>query len=295
MILFFDTYYRFSKGYNKLNCRNYYIWTMNNEYQTYPTVDFGFLVNPSLPVTGYRELITDSICLSHSHPRGQIIYANSGVMNVVVGNQIWVVNPLQGLWIPGNMEHQVTFQKNVNLYSAFIDPSVMEHLPKSSFSFDISVFLKQLLFKIISFENTGTISLSQGRIMDVFLDELSIITPSSTFLPTSNHIKLKKIISLLMQDINNKHKIDHYAEITSMSTRTLSRLFIKELGMNFSDWRTRLKLLEAIKRLGEKQSVKEIAFDLGYETTSAFTFMFKKNLGKTPSNYILENQNTAAI
>ena len=98
-----------------------------------------------------------------------------------------------------------------------------------------------------------------------------------------------------MQDINNKHKIDHYAEITSMSTRTLSRLFIKELGMNFSDWRTRLKLLEAIKRLGEKQSVKEIAFDLGYETTSAFTFMFKKNLGKTPSNYILENQNTAAI
>ena len=67
-------------------------------------------------------------------------------------------------------------------------------------------------------------------------------------------------------------------------------LFVKELGMNFSDWRTRLKLLEAIKRLGEKQSIKEIAFDLGYETTSAFIFMFKKHLGTTPANYILEDQ-----
>lgn len=264
---------------------------MNNEYQTHPTIDFGFLTNPSLPVTGYTELITDSICLSHSHPRAQLIYATSGVMNVVVENQIWVVNPLQGLWIPGDVEHQVTFQKNVNLYSVFIDPSVTANLPKTSFSFDISVFLKQLLFKIISFDNTGIIKLSESRIIDVFLDELALISPSSTFLPTSNHIKLKKIISLLMQDISNKYTIDYYADLSSMSTRTLSRLFVKELGMNFSDWRTRLKLLEAIKRLGEKQSIKEIAFDLGYETTSAFIFMFKKNIGKTPSNYILEHQN----
>lgn len=268
---------------------------MNNEYRTYPTMDFGFLVNPSLPVTGYTELITDSICLSHSHPRAQLLYGTSGVMNVVVENQIWVVNPLQGLWISGDVEHQVTFQKNVNLYSVFIDPSVTENLPKTSFSFDISVFLKQLLFKIISFDNIETISPSQQRIMNVFLDEVSVIVPSSTFLPTSNHIKLEKIVSLLMHDVTSKYTLDYYADLSSMSTRTLSRLFIKELGMNFSDWRTRLKLLEAIKRLGEKQSIKEIAFDLGYETTSAFIFMFKKNLGKTPSNYILDNQNSAVF
>nr|WP_228519122.1 helix-turn-helix domain-containing protein [Flavobacterium sp. LC2016-12] len=93
-----------------------------------------------------------------------------------------------------------------------------------------------------------------------------------------------------MNDIASKYTIDYYADLSFMSTRTLSRLFIKELGMNFSDWRIRLKLLEAIKRLGEKQSIKEIALDLGYKTTSAFIFMFKKKLGKTPSNYILENK-----
>ncbi|HJS00072.1 MAG TPA: helix-turn-helix transcriptional regulator [Flavobacterium sp.] len=262
---------------------------MNNDNQTYQVMDYGFRINPGLPVVGYTEMVTNAICLSHSHPRAQLIYATSGVMNVVVDNQIWVVNPLQGLWIPGGMEHQVSFQKDVNLYSVFIDPSFIGDLPKKSFSFDISVFLKQLLFKIISFGTNGDVSVSQRRIMDVFLDELALIVPSATFLPTTNHLRLKNVVQLLLNDVSSKYTIDYYAEISFMSSRTLSRLFIKELGMNFSDWRIRLKLLEAIKRLGEKQSIKEIAFDLGYENTSAFIYMFKKHLGKTPSNYILES------
>jgi AraC-like DNA-binding protein/mannose-6-phosphate isomerase-like protein (cupin superfamily) len=278
----------FYKDANKSYCRNYYIWTMNNDNQTYQVVDFGFQINPDFPVLGYTELITNAVCLSHAHPRAQFIYATSGVMNVVVDEQIWVVNPLQGLWIPGGMEHEVSFQKDVNLYSVFIDPSFTDGLPTTSFSFDISLFLKQLLFKIISFEKDKVISVSQRRIMDVFLDELALIQPSATFLPTTNHLRLKNVVQLLLNDVASKYTIDYYAEISCMSSRTLSRLFIKELGMNFSDWRIRLKLLEAIKRLGEKQSIKEIAFDLGYETTSAFIFMFKKHLGKTPSNYILE-------
>ncbi|KDN56419.1 AraC family transcriptional regulator [Flavobacterium seoulense] len=261
---------------------------MNNDNQTYQVHDYGFQINPDLPVVGYADKVTNAVCLSHAHPRAQLIYATSGVMNVVVNNQIWVVNPLQGLWIPGGMEHQVSFQKDVNLYSVFIDPSFADELPKDTFSFDISVFLKQLLFKIISFEKDNAISISQRRIMDVFLDELALIVPSATFLPTTNHLQLKNVVNLLLNDVASKYTIDYYAEISFMSSRTLSRLFIKELGMNFSDWRIRLKLLEAIKRLGEKQSIKEIAFDLGYENTSAFIFMFKKHLGKTPSNYILE-------
>lgn len=263
---------------------------MNNDVRTYKVVDFGFQINPELPVVGYTEMVTDAVCISHSHPRAQLIYATSGVMNVVVNNQIWVVNPLQGLWIPGDTEHQVTFQKDVNLYSVYVDPSFMNGLPKVSFSFDISVFLKQLVFKIISFGTEGDISQSKRRIIDVFLDELALIEPSATFLPTTNHERLQKVVQLLLNDVASKNTIEYYADISFMSSKTLSRLFIKELGMNFSDWRTRLKLLEAIKRLGEKQSIKEIALDLGYETASAFIFMFKKHLGTTPSNYILEDQ-----
>ncbi len=261
---------------------------MNNDYQTYKVVDYGFQINPELPVVGYTEKVTNAVCVSHAHPRAQLIYATNGVMYIVVENRIWVVNPLQGLWIPGNTEHQVSFQKDVNLYSVFIDPSFANNLPKTTFSFDISEFLKQLIFKVITFDEEKVITITQRRIMDVFMDELAMIQPSATFLPTTNHQVLSNVVQLLLDDVASKYTIDHYAEISCMSSRTLSRLFIRELGMNFSEWRIRLKLVEAIKRLGEKQSVKEIAFDLGYETTSAFIHMFKKHLGKTPANYIME-------
>ncbi|MBB6387194.1 AraC-like DNA-binding protein [Flavobacterium notoginsengisoli] len=265
---------------------------MNNQIRTYRMAqEHGYREDPSIPVIGYTEMVTNEMCISHSHPRGQLIYATRGVMNVVVGNHIWVVNPLQGLWLPGGVEHQVTFQKDVNYYSVFIDSSAMAGLPEKSFSFDIPMFLKQLVFKIISFGVDGNLTPPQHRVISVFLDELALIEPSATFLPTTNHERLQKVVELIMDDIASKNTIDYYAELSFMSSRTLSRLFIKELGMNFSDWRTRLKLLEAIKRLGEKQSIKEIAFNLGYENTSAFIYMFKKHLGKTPSNYILEDEN----
>ena len=69
----------------------------------------------------------------------------------------------------------------------------------------------------------------------------------------------------------------------------LSRLFHKELGMGFGDWKMRLKLMEAVKQLGEKKSVKEISFELGHENVSSFiiiaTFkkIFWKNTAKSPS------------
>lgn len=259
---------------------------MNNDYQTYSVLDFGFQINPMLPVIGYAEIISDAVCLTHSHPRGQLLYATTGVMKVIVGNQIWFVNPLQGLWIPGGVEHQVYFQKHVSLYSVFVDPSVANELPNASFAFDISVFFKELVFKIISFKMTESNTPFEKRIIGVFLDELASIVPSETFLPMSDHKVVRKTIDLLMNTMASKHAIEYYADVACVSSRTLSRLFIKELGMNYSDWCIRLKVLEAIKRLSEKQSVKEIAFDLGYENTSAFIYMFKKKTGKTPATFI---------
>ncbi len=250
-------------------------------------MDYGFQINPLLPIIGYTEVISDAVCLTHSHPRGQLLYATTGVMKVIVENQIWFVNPLQAIWIPGGAAHQVYFQKNVGLYSAFIDPSVASSLPAKSCAFDISIFLKELLFKIISFKTDDELMLIQERIIAVFLDEMALIVPSETFLPMSNNMKLKKIIDLLMSNKASKHTIDYYADVACVSSRTLSRLFIKELGINFSDWCIRLKLMEAIKMLGDKKSVKEIALGLGYENTSAFIYMFKKNTGKTPATFII--------
>ena len=70
--------------------------------------------------------------------------------------------------------------------------------------------------------------------------------------------------------------------------RTLARHFRLETGMTFGQWRQQIRILEALKRLGKKESVTTVAIDLGYDSPSAFISMFKKALGKTPGQYFAE-------
>ncbi|WP_215223908.1 AraC family transcriptional regulator [Echinicola shivajiensis] len=262
---------------------------MNIDYKTNIKIDHGFEVNELRPVTTYSEEIQNAKCASsHAHPRAQIISCNTGIMEVVTKKNIWIVNSLQGVWIAGNEEHQVYFPSNVKIITAFIDESKLRNLPMNSFAFETSIFLKSILEKIVSFANPIRLTQQQNRIIEVFIDELSILKPSTTFLPTSQDERIKVVLDALMNELSSKHTIDYYANKSFVSPRTLSRLFHKELGMSFGDWKMRLKLMEAIKLLGEKKSVKEVAFDLGYENVSSFIVAFKKHFGKTPTNYLVK-------
>jgi AraC-like DNA-binding protein len=71
-----------------------------------------------------------------------------------------------------------------------------------------------------------------------------------------------------------------------MSTRTLYRRFLKETGITFARWQQQARLLDAIRRLAEGASVTATALDLGYESTSAFSAMFRRSLGQTPRAFV---------
>ena len=70
-----------------------------------------------------------------------------------------------------------------------------------------------------------------------------------------------------------------------MSTRSFERHFKSQTGISFGQWLRRLVLLKAIKLLQAGYSVKKTALHLGYRNTSAFTAMFRRELGLSPTNY----------
>jgi len=55
--------------------------------------------------------------------------------------------------------------------------------------------------------------------------------------------------------------------------------------MTFGQWKRQAILLESIRKLSEGESVINVALDLGYESPSAFTAMFRRTLGVTPGKY----------
>jgi AraC-like DNA-binding protein len=74
------------------------------------------------------------------------------------------------------------------------------------------------------------------------------------------------------------------AKHAGASPRTLARLFVRETGLNFTQWKTRLVLVEAIDRLARGAAVTDVALAFGY-SPSSFAYMFRANLGVAPGEY----------
>ena len=64
-------------------------------------------------------------------------------------------------------------------------------------------------------------------------------------------------------------------------SKTIARLFDRELGMNFRKWRELVQVANAIAHLAQGVPVKVAASTLGY-TPSAFSVMLRRGTGATP-------------
>ena len=97
---------------------------------------------------------------------------------------------------------------------------------------------------------------------------------------------LRPIEDELNHDPANKLTIEQWATKVGASSRTLNRLFNKHYGMGFSRWKQKLKILKSLEMLNTGTQLTNIAFELGYESTSAFITGFKKQLGCSPKKYL---------
>jgi AraC-like DNA-binding protein len=55
--------------------------------------------------------------------------------------------------------------------------------------------------------------------------------------------------------------------------------------MTLGKWRQQLRLMQAMRLLGEGANVTHVALESGFSTPSAFIAAFKKSLGTTPAAY----------
>ncbi len=72
-----------------------------------------------------------------------------------------------------------------------------------------------------------------------------------------------------------------------MSERTLARRFEQDLGMTFGQWRQQMRLAHAAPLIARGLPLSQVAAELGYASQSAFSAMFKKTFGQSPSTFYM--------
>jgi AraC-like DNA-binding protein len=222
---------------------------------------------------------------THQHRRGQLLYASKGTVAVTTPFGAWIAPPERAVWIPSEIPHAVRMIGAVNTRSVYIEPEVTGAAGAACRVIAVSPLLRALLVEAVhvprEYDTTGR----DGLLMALLVEEIGRAPRVPLDLPLPSDPGLAALCARFLEHPNVVEGIDAWADRLGMHRRSFTRLFRRETGMSFAQWRQQACLLAALPRLAANEAVTEVALDLGYESATSFSTMFRRALGKPPSDY----------
>lgn len=232
-----------------------------------------------------KDFAAGHVIAAHSHRRAQLVYASSGVMRVRTADGVWVVPPQRALWVPAGTVHEVEMAGPVAMRTLYLARAAARRLPRTCCVVAVTPLLRELILRAVELPLLYDEAGAPGRIMALILDEIRALPVLPLALPAARERRVQRICRHLLADPADARTLEEWGRTVGASARTLARLFVSDTGLTFGGWRQQARLMEALTRLAQGQAVTTVALDLGYESPSAFTSMFRRALGRTPSAY----------
>ncbi|MES2258206.1 MAG: helix-turn-helix transcriptional regulator [Pseudomonadota bacterium] len=225
----------------------------------------------------------------HAHNKHQLIYAVRGVMVVQAEAGRWVVPPTRAIWMAAGMTHEVRCIGEVHMRSLLVAPGAAPKLPGETQAVGISPLLRELIRAAMEVRQPYAPGSRDGRVMRLILDEVRVLPVLPLHLQMPSDPRLLRICEALLQRLDDASTMADWARRLAVDVKTIQRLFIKETGMTFGQWRQQARLLRALELLASGAKVIDVALALGYDSPSAFATMFRKQFGQTPSQFFVES------
>lgn len=233
-----------------------------------------------------RDLAASELLAAHSHAWGQVTYALEGVVRVTVGNSTWIVPPLRAIWIPPQALHEVATLEKSRLRALYVHADAAPFQRPECEVLAVSPLLREL---IVALSQADADASRESLLAALILDEVSrsATRPIRVALPTEK--RLKTLCATLIADPASSLTLRDWSQRVGASERTLARLFEQDLGMTFGQWRQQVRLAHAAPLIACGQPLAQVAAELGYASQSAFSAMFKKTFGQSPSTFFMQN------
>lgn len=231
---------------------------------------------------------------AHRHRWHQFIYSMAGSLTVVVDKHRFVCGPEEAVWIPTGTVHEVASTHGAKFRSLYVRESTRIDMPASYAVLEVTSLLRELILEASRLQQAPGRPPYGARVMRLILDQLPRLTRMDTALPWPHSEMLRKMCEELYRRPADTDDIAAWGGRLGASSRTLSRRFQAELGTSFRDWKRRLRLVKALEFLGAGMNITATALELGYGSTSAFTYMFTKEMGCSPKAYLATRRARAA-
>jgi AraC-like DNA-binding protein len=222
----------------------------------------------------------------HWHARAQFIFAVEGTMTVRTPRRAWIVPPSRALWVPSHTVHEIQMYGVVEMRSLYVNRAAAAGMPSSCVVLSVTALLRELVVRAVALPANYDEDGDDGLLMRLLMTEMRRLPQCALDLPLPESADLTQLCERILGDLSTRRPCDLDAGDMNTSTRTLYRRFLRETGITFARWKQQARLLEAIRRLAEGFPVTTVAMDLGYESASAFSTMFRRSLGVAPRAFI---------
>lgn len=243
----------------------------------------------NLKLEGIREdLKNGGVLQPHIHDEGLLAYATSGVLVVGSEEGYWVVPPTRALWVPPGARHWSRTSRNVNIRSVLLRAANNAGLPSRSCVIAVSALMREVINALAHIECDAGITPRDLALATLLVHELNEVPILPLHLPSLRDTRLAAIERHILDRPAAPGTLAAWAEKLNLDQRTVHRLFVKATGMSFTRWLQQAQLLIAMEWLASGQKIIDVAAGLGYRSQSAFTVMFKRNLGVPPGEFFCD-------
>lgn len=222
----------------------------------------------------------------HRHDRAQLLAVTSGSIAVIAEGHTFVAPPERAVWVPPSVLHETRHLASTRLRTVYVHADACASLPQRTTVVQVSPLLRELLIAAVARPREYQQDGSDGRLMDVLVDQIAASRALPLNLPIPASPPLLALATRILDRPAEPLRIETLALSLGMSARTLERQFKGETGLSLRSFRRQAKLFRALELLSARTPVSRISDMLGFGEPSAFIAMFKSAYGVTPGRYL---------
>lgn len=233
----------------------------------------------------YEAFVPNTVTPKHQHSWGQLQLISGGIMELYAAGQRFLSPSQYAIWVPAEIEHESYTRRSIHYCSMNITAQRSQNLPLEPCLLALTPIAQAIVNDFRERQIKVAETLTDQRLVEVLLDQLTLAQVLSQFIPTATDKLLLPLLQALETDPANPKTFKTWASELHTTERTLARRCQEVLGMSFTELRQRHKFIYSLQLLRQGLAIKEVALTLGYNQTSPYIVMFKKYAQCSPEQY----------
>jgi AraC-like DNA-binding protein len=223
----------------------------------------------------------------HKHRGGQFIIVESGISHLRTEVGAWIIPARRVGWVPPGVRHASRTSGRGRGWVVLAPSGSSKGWPREVCVLQISALMQAALECL---REQGSHDFARYRLLwRVVAAEMRYARPEPFEVPMPSTTRILQAVQGLLKCPTLTRDLNQLSHAAGMSRRSFTRHFRRETGLTFAHWKRAVIAHYAMERIASGHKVSAVAFEVGYDSVSAFISMFRRKYGAAPRAFLIRH------